>query len=166
MEYVKNNNNEFVCQHKDCNKVFKRQNTMYYHMKRHLQIFTYECKDCAKGFIQKSAYLHHIAAVHPTNNDICSNKEECEEEKNPYSNISFKCPSADCGHTTRTKANMIIHYARLHGKDWITSYDKESGCGQCKKKFSSVAAYLYHATGCIPASKTHRDMMALITERP
>jgi hypothetical protein len=74
----------------------------------------------------------------------------------------FKCPC--CDHTTKTKANALVHYARLHAKDWIPSYNKEAGCTHCKKTFGSIAAYLYHCTGCIPANKTHRDAVSRIME--
>lgn len=197
IDYVKNAAGHFVCQHKDCGRTFERQNTMYYHMKRHMGQFTYTCKECSKGFIQKSAFLHHLAAVHPEEKDIIKKKETCEQtedplpaesqeivdnaniikenekinkdktqaalpEKNPYAGISYKCPC--CPHSTRTKANALVHYARLHAEGWIPTYDKEKGCTQCAKTFGSIAAYLYHCTGCIPANKNHRAMIAKITE--
>jgi hypothetical protein len=193
IDYVKNAAGHFVCQHKDCGRTFERQNTMYYHMKRHMGQFTYTCKDCKKGFIQKSAFLHHLAAVHPDDKDIINKKEPCEQaedpqptdnlivlnemstvvkannekeaalpEKNPYAGISYKCPC--CPHSTRTKANALVHYARLHAEGWIPTYDKDKGCTQCAKTFGSIAAYLYHCTGCIPANNNHRTMIAKITE--
>jgi hypothetical protein len=205
IDYVKNAAGYFVCQHKDCGRTFERQNTMYYHMKRHMGEFTYTCKDCKKGFIQKSAYLHHLAAVHPDEKDIINKNAPCDEsedpltedaqtaidkanniqtaliqdnmkteekiktkdtaalpEKNPYAGISYKCPC--CPHSTRTKANALVHYARLHAEGWIPTYEKEKGCTQCAKTFGSIAAYLYHCTGCIPANKNHRTMIAKITE--
>ena len=166
MEYVKNNNGEFVCQEKGCGKCFARQNTMYYHMKRHQKDFTYSCEHCKKGFVQKSAFLHHMAAIHPETNEVqvVSNDKMIDEKVvNPYAGVSFKCPVDGCAFDTRTKANALVHYARLHAKDWIPAFDKEKGCSHCKKNFSSAAAYLYHCTGCIPANRNHRDMISRIT---
>lgn len=159
IEYVKNAAGHFVCQHKGCGRTFEKQNTMYYHVKRHAaeteKDFAYECKDCSMGFIQKSAFLHHMAALHPTVVDIPV--DEKTTMKNPYIGQEFKCPC--CDNVTRTKANALVHYARLHAKDWIPTYDREKGCTTCKKTFSSIAAYLYHSTGCIPASRRHLKML-------
>jgi protein-arginine kinase activator protein McsA len=66
---------------------------------------------------------------------------------------------------TRTKANALVHYARLHSKDWIPAYNKDKGCTHCKAKFSSVAAYLYHCTGCMPCNNTHRDMISRMIDK-
>lgn len=186
IEYKKNEAGLFVCTHKGCTKTFSRQNTMYYHVKRHMNEFSFKCTECDKGFIQKSAFLHHMAAVHPGNdtvtigqketsvrNDIVSedptdikdNKMVVDEEikiKNPYEGQTFTCPC--CSHETRTKANALVHYARLHAKDWIPTYNKDNGCPHCKKTFGSIAAYLYHCTGCVPASKSHREAISRIME--
>jgi hypothetical protein len=166
IEYVRNDNGEFVCQHKDCGKTFAKQNTMYYHVKRHCALdqksFAHTCAECKMGFIQKSAFLHHMAAIHPNTIDVALTSDTKKTIKNPYIGLEFKCPC--CEVTTRTKANALVHYARLHAKDWIPSYDKEKGCSECDKKFSSIAAYLYHCTGCIPATKKHRVAIATITD--
>ena len=190
IEYVKNDAGQFVCTHKGCNKTCSRQNTMYYHVMRHRNEFTYKCADCDKGFIQKSAFLHHMAAIHPGNDtvripnkdananivkntiisedplpyDEGTNKNSVDDIKikNPYEGQTFTCPC--CKHETRTKANALVHYARLHAKDWIPAYNKDNGCSHCKKTFGSIAAYLYHCTGCIPANKTHRDAISLIID--
>jgi len=198
-DYIKNTAGHFVCQHKDCGKTFARQNTMYYHMKRHAGEFTYTCTECKKGFIQKSAFLHHQAAVHhdklpippacsdPQDYNTNTNHEASDEIVNnvvtnepidnlitkptvvtnntivnPYAGITYKCPC--CDHSTRTKANALVHYARLHAEGWIPSYDKAKGCTHCAKTFSSIAAYLYHCTGCIPANKTHRAAISRMME--
>jgi len=190
IEYSKNDAGQFVCTHKGCNKTCSRQNTMYYHVMRHRNEFTYKCADCDKGFIQKSAFLHHMAAIHPGNDtiripnkdanaNIVKNAIVSEDPlpyddginknsindikiKNPYEGQTFTCPC--CKHETRTKANALVHYARLHAKDWIPAYNKDNGCSHCKKTFGSIAAYLYHCTGCIPANKTHRDAISLIID--
>ena len=189
IDYKKNELGHFVCTHKGCDKSFPRQNTMYYHMKRHLKEFSYTCVDCDKGFIQKSAFLHHMAAVHPGKDEVTvPNKTIVKEStiedptqiegtdtnkivnndtvkiKNPYEGQLFTCPC--CKHETRTKANALVHYARLHAKDWIPAYNKENGCAHCKKTFGSIAAYLYHCTGCIPTNKAHRDAISLMIDSP
>jgi hypothetical protein len=164
ISYVKNDDGHFVCQHKGCGQVFEKQNTMYYHVKRHAadeqKTFAYECTDCGKGFIQKSAYLHHMAALHPTIVDVAL--DEKTTMKNPYIGQEYKCPC--CDNVTRTKANALVHYARLHAKDWIPSYNKEKGCVSCDKKFGSIAAYLYHCTGCVPATRKHKNLIAQLIE--
>jgi len=181
IEYSKNSEGHFVCTHNGCTKTCARQNTMYYHVMRHRNEFAFMCKECDKGFIQKSAFLHHMAAVHPGNITISipnknknrDNTNSVSEDptidvnidnnanntdikiKNPYEGQNFTCPC--CQHVTRTKANALVHYARLHAKDWIPTYNKDAGCTHCNKTFDSIAAYLYHCTGCVPTNKTHRD---------
>jgi hypothetical protein len=169
IEYAKNTEGLFVCQHKGCGVTKKNQNTMYYHMKRHMEKFDYTCKDCDKGFLQKSAYLHHMAAIHPETKTVClatacptDNKIVEVKVANPYCEQTFKCPC--CDHSTRTKSNALVHYARLHAKDWIPAFDKAKGCPQCQKTFESNAAYLYHCTACVPASKSHCAMITRITQ--
>jgi hypothetical protein len=160
LDYVKNSDGEFVCPHKDCNKVFSRQNTMYYHMKRHNNEFAYNCETCNKGFLQKSAYLQHMASLHAESKTVEVNGEKVT---NPYNGVSYNCPC--CDYVARTKANSLIHYARIHSDNWIPTYSKSSSsCIQCNKNFSSIAAYLYHCTGCIPTNKHHRDMISRIME--
>ena len=169
IDYLKNEAGVFLCQHKNCTYKCERQNTMYYHMKRHMSDFTFTCNECNKGFIQKSAYLHHMAAVHPNLKDVPMGDDDDKKQllvKNPYVGQNYKCPHTGCEHSTRTKANTIVHYARVHGKEWIPAYNKTTGCSHCKKIFGSVAAYLYHCTGCIPAPKHHREMIARITDNP
>lgn len=160
LEYIKNSDGKFVCSHKDCNKTFARQNTMYYHIKRHNKEFAFTCKECDKGFLQKSAYLQHMASLHTEEKEVEINGEKVS---NPYNGVIYKCPC--CTYEARTKANSLIHYARIHAEGWIPSYTKDnSSCIECKKGFSSIAAYLYHCTGCIPTNKHHRDMISRIID--
>ena len=112
------------------------------------------------GFIQKSAYYHHMAAKHP---DIKEVDVDDSKVKNPYTDKVYKC--SQCTYTGLTKANAVVHYARIHSEGWIPPYDKEKPeCPNCKKEINSVASYLYHCTGCIPASRTHRDNISRIME--
>jgi len=161
IEYVKNGSDEFVCQHKDCGFKTVNQNTMCYHMKRHLKAFKFNCKECEMGFIQKSAFLHHMAAKHPQTREVTIDGEE--KIVNPYSNTMYCCSC--CDHKSRTKANALVHYARLHAEGWIPAYNKEKPCcPNCDKHIDSVASYLYHCTGCIPTTKIHRDNISRIID--
>lgn len=163
IEYVKDANGHFVCQHKDCKFTTDKQNTMCYHVKRHNADFKFTCKEsgCNMGFIQKSGYLHHMAAKHPNVTEICLGGDE--KIKNIYADKQYTCTV--CKHKCRTKANILVHYARLHAEGWIPTYSKENpSCTTCKKEFQSIASYLYHCTGCIPANKTHRDIISRIIE--
>ena len=227
IEYAVNDDGHFTCTFKGCNEVKKNRSTMFYHMKRHLKEFSYKCEDCDKGFIQKSAFLHHMAAIHPGNDEITIpdkvvvsdviNKLDTNvvvkvetnvvvdvgpkpssddgvnvmdktvdkvvdkvvdktidktvdktiktvKIKNPYDGQSFKCPCCE-DVVTRTKANALVHYARLHAKDWIPTYNKDKGCPDCNRTFGSIAAYLYHCTGCIPANKTHCELISLMIDK-
>lgn len=157
-KYIKNSCGHFVCPH--CDKVCAKQNTMYYHIKKnHTQDLPFQCKKCGDEprFLQKCSYLHHLATHHPED----AIPEECGS--NPYIGVTFSCPS--CTHTTHTKANMLIHYARTHCKDWIPSFTKSAdgcSCKGCAKTFNSSSAYLYHAIGCLDVPTTHAEMISRI----
>lgn len=157
-KYVRNDAGHFVCPH--CSVVKEKQNTMYYHIKKnHEKDFPFECTHCDTHpkFLQKSAYLHHLATMHA---DI----PDPEGEKNPYAGIEFSCPSDGCEHTTHTKANMMIHYIRNHCKDWIPSFAKGAACTCCKGEFGSSSAYYYHAAQCFKgtAPAAHTEKLSLI----
>lgn len=143
-KYIRNADGFFVCP--DCGKVTEKQNTMYYHIKKnHTKDLPFECKKCEEcpRFLQKSSYLHHLATIHPDD-------AECEDGKNPYAGVSYACPHTGCAHSTHTKANLQIHYARSHCKAWIPGFSKGSSCSSCKKEFaSSSSAYLYHSISCL-----------------
>ena len=121
LDYIRNDKGDFVCGHKDCGKVFSKQNTMFYHLKRHANDFAYNCATCNKGFLQKSAYLQHMASLHTETKEVDVNGEKL---LNPYNGVTYNCPC--CDYKGRTKANSLIHYARLHADDWIPAYSKEN----------------------------------------
>ena len=150
--YIRDESGAFLCPH--CDKKCEKQNTMYYHIKKnHQQDFKFVCEHCTEGrFVQKSAYLQHIAVNHP----------ECaDEEENPYASISFSCPHEGCDHHAKTKANIIVHFARTHCRDWIPTYSKKGCCKGCDKEFASSTAYLYHAVNCIkPIPENYAAMLA------
>jgi hypothetical protein len=158
VKYIRNEDNHFVCPH--CGIVEKHQNTMLYHIEsKHEMKFRFECTQCpgpdTPKFLQKCTYLRHLAAIHPTN------PHPSETEKNMYADICFKCPDPECSHSTQTKANMRIHFARSHAKHWIPSYVKNKGCTGCSKVFASSSAYLYHATECFKAEAPSDQLMML-----
>jgi hypothetical protein len=128
MTYVRNEKGQFVCP--DCGEIKDRQNTMFYHMKKHAGHLTHVCKEpgCGKAFIQKSGLQQHTMQAHPT-------------EGAPL----WKCPC--CPHTCKMKANLTIHIGRKHGDGWIPPA-KDDTCTGCNKSFASVTAYYYHAVQC------------------
>jgi hypothetical protein len=135
---------------------------MYYHLKKNHtsdDSGKFICEHCPPEapmkFIQKSAYQQHLATKHK---EIVSETEE----KNPYAGVTRKCPA--CDHTTHTKSNLIIHFARTHCKEWIPSFTKDSPtCKGCDKDFASSTAYLYHAISCIkPIPEDQANMLSLI----
>lgn len=152
-KYTRNSEGCFVCPY--CNEVKRKQNTMHYHIRReHEQDLPFQCKQCDNQpkFLQKSSYLHHLATSHK------ENPHPSENEKNQYATIMFNCPS--CEHSTHTKANTIIHFARSHCP-WIPSYVKNEPCKGCKKVFQSSSAYLYHATSCLKSEASNDQMNIL-----
>jgi hypothetical protein len=126
-----------------CDKQCAKQNTMYYHVQsKHLQEFKYSCTHCeGKQFVQKSAYLQHMAINHPTVTAV---------DENPYMGVTFACTDPGCDQTFKTKANMLVHFARSHCQAWIPAYNKGICCKGCSKEQKSSTAYFYHALTCIP----------------
>ena len=134
-KYHRNEAGQFVCP--ECDKVTDRQNTMFYHLKKHAGDLSYKCTEvgCDRAFIQKSGLQQHVAQAHPNIKDA----------NNPYSNQIYSCTEPGCEHTSRMKANLLIHIARKHSP-WIPAYS--SICTGCVKSFASATAYYYHATTC------------------
>lgn len=133
--YIRNADGHFVCP--DCGEVKTRQNTMFYHMKKHAGDARHTCKEpgCGKAFIQKSGLQQHMIQAHP------------DEEAAP----SWSCPADGCDHVCRMKANLIIHIGRKHGEGWIPPLAGGDTCTRCKKTFASPTAYYYHAVQCFTA---------------
>ncbi len=154
IQYIRTENGHFQCPH--CDKICEKQNTMYYHVKtKHLADFKYTCSVCSHGFVQKSTYEKHMAAKHP------EEASKDEKSKNRYVGVTRKCPG--CDHENSTKANLIVHFARHHCKDWIPAYTKNMSCKGCDKVFPSSTAYLYHAVSCIkPIPEDYASMLSLI----
>ena len=147
-DYFRTDNGEFQCRH--CEKRCAKQNTMYYHVQsKHSQECKFVCSHCPdKKFIQKSAYLQHMASMHP---------QDVKEDTNPYVGVSFTCPFPECGQAAKTKANILVHFARTHCKDWIPAFAK--ACKNCEKSFASSTAYFYHAPSCCQAPSAYQEML-------
>lgn len=157
-KYIRDENGHFICPY--CKVKKNKQNTMLYHIeKEHEHKTRFECKmcqDCPK-FLQKCTYLHHLAVVHP------ETPHPTDKEKNPYANVNYACP--DCDHTTHTKGNLRIHFARVHCEKWIPTYVPKEMCkGGCGKIYASSTAYLHHAPLCFKdkAPNNHSKMLDLI----
>jgi len=139
IEYFKNEDGNFVCP--DCGAIKKRQNSMHYHMKKHMEELNHVCKACKKGFLQKQTLDLHMRSKH-------SELIKDEEKK-------FKCPFDKCEFAALTKGNCIIHCLRVHCQaeiKQIMEVDNESKtihCGECDKTFSSSCGFYYHAKGCL-----------------
>ena len=142
MTYTRNETGAFVCP--DCGIVKERQNTMFYHMKKHAGVLDHICAEpgCGKAFIQKAGLQQHMMQAHPAAGATLWN-----------------CPC--CDHTCKMKANLIIHIGRRHGAGWIPPAE-EGTCTGCKKQFSSATAYYYHAVQCFEAPTHMKEKMAAI----
>jgi hypothetical protein len=147
MTYIRNADGEFVCP--DCGITKARQNTMFYHMKKHAGDARHVCQEpgCGKAFIQKSGLQQHMMQTHP------------DEDAAP----SWSCPVEDCDHVCRMKANLIIHIGRKHGEGWIPALSDTGSCTGCKKSFASPTAYYYHAVQCFNAPEAIAEALSLNT---
>jgi len=143
MTYIRNADGGFVCP--ECGEIKARQNTMFYHMKKHAGDAPHVCKEpgCGKAFIQKSGLQQHMMQTHPA------------EGQAP----SWTCPATGCDHVCRMKANLVIHIGRKHGEGWIPPL-AEDGCTGCKKTFASPTAYYYHAATCFTAPSVFSEILS------
>jgi len=143
MTYLRNEKGEFVCP--DCGEIKQRQNTMFYHMKKHAGVLDHVCTEpgCGKAFIQKAGLQQHVMQAHPVEGATVWN-----------------CPC--CPHSCKMKANLIIHIGRKHGAGWIPPVGAD--CSGCKKTFSSATAYYYHAVQCFTAPPDIAEKLDLVNE--
>ena len=180
MTYIRNADGDFVCP--DCGEIKKRQNTMFYHMKKHIGETRYGCPHCEKQFLQKSSLNQHILHIHteldkPKVDDKPKVEVEVENVSEPKPTIeaviepvdtkpdvsppekdtpapekltALACPC--CDHSTKTRANLLIHIGRKHGAGWIQPPRKNGEslftCARCEKTLTSTTAYCYHAVSC------------------
>jgi hypothetical protein len=138
IKYVRNEEGHFVCQ--ICNDVKKHQNSMHYHMKKHMEDLDYVCKVCKKGFLQKQTLEAHVKSKHP------------EMDNN---NFRYKCSFDNCKSTAQTKGNCMIHMVRIHFQvevNEILGNNENVGticCNKCMKTFNSGCSFYYHAKDCL-----------------
>jgi uncharacterized Zn-finger protein len=142
MTYLRNEQGEFVCP--ECSAVKQRQNTMFYHMKKHTGDFSHVCAvpGCEKAFIQKAGLQQHMTQAHP-----------------PENAILHSCPC--CDHTCKMKANLLIHIGRKHGDGWVPTAENNV-CSGCDKSFSSATAYYYHAVQCFTPPPSIAEKLAIM----
>ena len=138
--YIKNDKGLCVCP--TCGETKARQNTMFYHMKKHTGEFNHACTLCDAKFIQKSGLVQHMTQAHPTGAEP-----------------SWACPC--CDHTSKMKANLLIHIGRKHGEGWIPAVAGACTCGGCKKGFGSATAYYYHAVQCFGSAAPEAVKLAI-----
>ena len=103
IKYTKNENGDFVCP--DCGVIKKRQNSMHYHMKKHMEELNHVCKVCNKGFLQKQTLDLHMKSKH---SELIKDSEK-----------KFTCPFDGCEFAALTKGNCIIHCLRVHCQEEI-----------------------------------------------
>ncbi len=145
LKYIRNENGDFVCP--ECGIIKKRQNSMHYHMKKHLDELNHVCDICKKAFLQKQTLDLHIRSKHP---QIIEH-----EPKN-----KFKCTFDNCEFTALTKGNCIVHCFRTHFQDEIkeiiniNNETKIISCNECNNEFHSSSSFYYHVKNCIKLDKS------------
>lgn len=156
IRYIKNDDGNFVCQH--CGAIKTRQNSMHYHIKKHMEELDHICKICNKAFLQKQTLDLHIRSKHPES--IKSDKNNDDEKK-------FQCPFENCTFKALTKGNCIIHSLRTHFQDEIKEImtvkndTKSISCNECNKEFFSSSAFYYHCKSCISLPNNHPKLQTL-----
>lgn len=134
LEYQRNEAGDFVCQH--CGKVVSalKQNTMHYHLKKHLNDVPHSCNVCGKCFPFKQQLLIHVHARHGQKDDTTE---------------IFECPVQDCTFKSHTTANRRIHFFRKHCVKETSPIKNGTTCRTCNKSFNSSSAFFYHVHTCI-----------------
>jgi len=144
--YIRNAEGLFVCPEPGCGAVKNRQNTMFYHVKRHREEMQHVCSEpgCGKRFVQKSGLEQHRAQRHS-------------------SVAAWNCPF--CDHSAKMRPNLLIHIGRKHGVGWIPPLDLDCVCKGCDKQMASAGAYAYHAVQCFAAPPDIAVKLATIDEK-
>lgn len=144
MKYIKNEEGLFVCP--TCGVTKKNQNTMHYHMKKHMDELPHVCKTCKKSFLQKQTLDLHIASRHP---------EVAQESENV---VQYCCSFNGCGFTSFSKGNCRTHMLRIHFAEEISNIMSKDDngcitCTNCYNDFKSHGAFYYHCIGCLSLSE-------------
>ena len=146
MKYTKNEDGEFVCPH--CQITTKNQNTMHYHMKKHLNDMKHECKHCDKTFLQKQSLVVHMRFKHSESAD------------------AFECPF-ECDFKSPVKGNCVIHIIRVHFQEELRAITEVRAdtktilCTSCNEEFKSNSAFIYHCKRCLDLSEDTEKNEAL-----
>lgn len=138
IKYQRNANGDFVCQH--CGKIVPgdKQNTMHYHLKKHMDDLPHACNICGKQFPFQQQLQIHIAARHGQ-----------DTEKTEI----FECPVDGCNFSSHTWSNRRIHFLRKHCANEVSKIKDENNCKVCNKTFNSSTAFYYHVAGCLNGSQ-------------
>jgi hypothetical protein len=144
MKYIKNDEGLFVCP--TCGVTKKNQNTMHYHMKKHMDELPHVCKTCKKSFLQKQTLDLHIASRHP---------EVAQESENI---VQYSCPFDGCGFTSFSKGNCRTHVLRIHFAEEISNIMSKGDngcitCTNCYNDFKSHGSFYYHCVSCLSLSE-------------
>jgi hypothetical protein len=150
-KYIRNEDGHFVCP--TCGVVKEKQNTMYYHMKRHADELPHTCKVCKKSFLQKQTLDLHMKSKHSTA---------------AAATHEFMCPFDGCEFGAHTKGNCRTHFFRTHFMDEVAEllmHDKDAGtieCMGCDRTFNSLGLFYYHCGDCLgglPADDPRRSAL-------
>jgi len=145
LRYMKNAEGHFVCP--TCGVTKRRQNSMHYHMKKHLEEVNHTCSYCNKSFLQKQTLELHVKSKHA---------DQVTED----TQRAFSCPLQGCDFQSHTKGNCVIHCLRVHFQEEIMPYlhyhpeNRSYSCKHCQHPFQSTSAFYYHIKNCIPFDKS------------
>lgn len=145
LEYHKNDNGEFICQH--CQFTARYQSTMHYHLMNHEGALPHCCKVCDHRFLQKSLLDTHMKSKHP---ETLETKE------------TFKCPFKGCEFESIQKVNCISHFMRIHLKEQTNSLKCKPtddtcvvSCKACSKNLKSMPSFYSHVSKCVTLTPEH-----------
>ncbi len=156
IRYIKNDDGNFVCPH--CGVIKNRQNSMHYHIKKHMEELNHICKTCNKAFLQKQTLDLHIRSKHP---ELLKSDQDKDDEK------KYECPFENCNFNALTKGNCIIHCLRAHFQSEIKEImtvkndTKSIICNHCDKEFFSSSAFYYHCKVCLQLPSDNSKLQIL-----
>ncbi|XP_065348023.1 zinc finger protein ZFP2-like isoform X1 [Cloeon dipterum] len=97
--------------------------------------YKYQCSKCAKGFVQETNYLEHIAKAHDSFCKTCKRYFISARDRIAHSCL-YKCRHCDFSAKTHTK--LQVHIENIH-ENGI-----EFECDICKEKFLSKRSLISH----------------------